>query len=357
MLHAVIMSGGSGTRFWPRSRTSQPKQLLPLLGGDSLLQRTVARIEALIPGERTWIVTNRAQEQETRRQLSAKVPAENILIEPFGRDTAPCIGLAAEILRLKDPDARMVVLPADHLIEPAEAFRAVLEQASAAIDGERVVTLGARPNYPATGFGYIEMGEALEGFEGLNTVLRFKEKPALETAKEYVAQKQFLWNCGIFLWHSRTVLDEIQKNKPALAEGLKRIASAFGSEHYESVLEKEYGAFEKVSIDYAVLEHKDDIAVAAIDFSWNDLGSWQAVESLYEANDEGHRVVEAEHVSIDSERCFVYGNGRTIATVGVKDLVVIQTEDATLICPRERVQDVKKVVAELQQRGRRELLT
>jgi len=354
-LTAVIMAGGSGTRFWPRSRTNRPKQLLALAGERSLLQSTVDRLEGLIPADRVMIVTNAAQELETRRQLP-ELPPENIVVEPFGRDTAPCVGLAAAIVSRQEPEARLLVLPADHLIEPAASFRALVSEALPQVLDGRVVTFGAMPTHPATGFGYIETGEALGA--GLQRVRRFKEKPDRETAEGYLDAGNFLWNCGIFLWTARTVLDELAAQEPEMHAGLLRIAAAWGDSEARSVLKREYELFRRVSIDYAVLERAREILVSRIDFSWSDLGSWTAVEELHEADAEGHRRQGIELVSLDAERCFVSGDGseHLLALIGVKDLIVVKTADATLICHRDRVQDVKAVVAELKARRRDDLV-
>lgn len=357
MLYAVIMSGGSGTRFWPRSRTSMPKQLLPMVNGRSLLEETVSRVLPAIPGDRIFVITNCAQGKETRRQLEGQVPPENVILEPVGRDTAACIGLAAALLKRQDPDAVLVVLPADHLISPRERFNELIQQAAAQAIPGRVLTLGAKPSYPATGFGYIEQGEILEHSPtALHAVSTFKEKPKLELAEQYVAEKRFLWNCGIFIWRADTVLAELGKSKPSLLSALEEIAARFGEDDFATVLDEKYRALEKISIDYAVLENCQSIGVLAIDFDWNDLGSWSAVENLHRPNEEGHRVWEAEHVSVESTDCFVVGNGKMIATVGVKDLVVVQTEDATLIVHRDKVQQVKDVVGILEKQGRKDLL-
>jgi mannose-1-phosphate guanylyltransferase len=328
-----------------------------MVNGRSLLQETVRRISPAIPGECIFVITNRAQGVESRRQLAGEVPEGNIIMEPFGRDTAPCIGLAAALLKKRDPDAVLVVLPADHLISPAERFNDLIAQAAKQAGPSQVITLGAAPTYPATGFGYIEQGELLEPSETpLHRVSQFKEKPDLETAKSYIEAGRFLWNCGIFVWRADTILTELGRTKPEMRQGLERIADSYGSEAFEAVLEKEYNGFEKISIDYAVLENCKSIGVLAIDFEWNDLGSWTAVEQLHDKNDEGHRVLDAEHISVDSEGCFVVGCDSVIATVGVKDLIIVQSKDATLICHRDKVQDVKAVVQELERRGRRDLL-
>jgi mannose-1-phosphate guanylyltransferase len=357
MLYAVIMSGGSGTRFWPRSRTSRPKQLLPLVNGRSLLEETVSRILPSIPGENIFVITNRAQGDETKRQLAKQVPSENVILEPFGRDTAPCIGLAAAVLKKRDPEAVLLVLPADHLISPAWRFNELIQQAAEQATAGRIITLGAKPTYPATGFGYIEQGPVIEQSQTpLYEVARFKEKPALETAQRYLDKGSFLWNCGIFIWRADTILNELGKTRPDMLTGLTKIAQAFGSDTFERVLEEQYQTFEKISIDYAVLEHCQSIGVLAIDFEWNDLGSWTAVEALHEPDEHNHRHLDADHISVDSSSCFVVGCGHVIATVGVKDLIIVQTEDATLICHRDKAQQVKQVVQELESLGRSDLL-
>lgn len=353
MLYAVIMSGGSGTRFWPRSRTAAPKQLLPLFDGRSLLQETLARILPEVPADRVLVITNRAQEKETRAQLP-ELPADNIVIEPTGRDTAPCIGLAAAILQARDPNAILAVLPADHRIEPAEAFRETLARAAALVEPGQVITLGAPPNRPATGFGYIQAGEEMD--ERLYRVERFKEKPDLATARRYLEASVYLWNCGIFIWHARTVLDELGRRDLSIHRRVLRIAEAWGTEDQEAVLEREYAAMERISIDYAVLERCADIAVIAIDFAWDDLGSWTAVERLYPSDENGNRSLDARHLAIDSVNTFVVGEGPLVATIGVENLIVVQTPDALLICRRDRAEDVKLLVKRLEAEGRSDLL-
>jgi mannose-1-phosphate guanylyltransferase len=355
MLHAVIMSGGSGTRFWPRSRTSRPKQLLALHGERSLLQQTVDRVAEAIPDERIVVVTNRAQAAETRRQLP-QLPRENILIEPFGRDTAPCIGLAAGLIAARDPEACLAVLPADHLIEPKERFNALLQRGAEAAETGLIVTLGAPPDRPATGFGYIERGAQSADFPGLYEVSSFKEKPDQKTAEAYLEAGRFLWNCGIFIWRADTILEQLSASKPRIAEGIARLVAAAGGSDFDRRLEAEYEAFEKISIDYAVLERAERIAVIAIDFEWDDLGSWLAVEKLHAPDPQGHRVIDVDHLGIDSKNCFVAGDGRLIATVGVEDLIIVQTGDATLICRRDRAEDVKAVVEALKSQGKTALL-
>ncbi len=348
MIYAVIMAGGSGTRFWPRSRKSLPKQLIPIVSERTMIQETVDRLEGEIPPERILVVATAAIAEEIRRQVPA-LPERNVIEEPFGRDTAPCIGLAAVLAHRLDEDATMVVMPADHAIKPRELFlRAIRGAADLAQDA--LITFGVKPTYPATGYGYIHRGKSVEAGSDLKVyaLRQFKEKPDLETATRYLETGEFYWNSGIFVWKAKTILGKIERLMPGLFAGLNRIGEAAGTPEWESVLTDEYGRFEKISIDYGIMEKAlgdpgGRVLVIEVDYEWDDVGSWKAIERHVAADADGN-VVAARHVGIDTTGCIVAGTDRLIATIGVHNLIIVETEDALLICDKDRAEEVKKLV-------------
>ncbi len=354
MLHAVIMAGGSGTRLWPRSRRERPKFLLPLVGPRSLLAETVSRLDGLVPAERVHIV---AAQQQVGHILEA-LPfgtQPRLLAEPFGRDTAACIGLAAVHIRRLDPQATMLVLPADHVIRPPERFRQVAGAAVEVAEREdALVTFGIKPTYPATGYGYIHRGRQLEAVGGIPVfeVHQFREKPERPVAEQYLASGEYYWNSGMFCWRVAVILDCIRRFAPKLHEALERIAGAIATPNEQRVLREAYEPLEKISIDYAVMEKAETIRVVEADFEWNDVGSWASVAELRsaEADPEGNLLV-GKSAALDSRNCFVLADDHLVGIVGAEDLVVIHTPDATLVCPRHRAEDVKKLVDLLAEKG------
>jgi mannose-1-phosphate guanylyltransferase len=351
MLQGVIMSGGSGTRFWPLSRTARPKQFLRFGEDRTLLQSTAERCDPLIPGERMWVVTNAVQAQETQRQL-AQVPPPHILVEPVGRNTAPCVGLAALQLLKEDPDAVMAVMPADHSISPPDAFRQALAQAAALVaeDEQRLVLFGVRPNYPATGFGYIEQGEPLTAGGSARRVRSFREKPDLETAESYLSAGRYLWNCGIFVWKARTILDRLAQFEPELHAGLEQIAAAPPDE-YDARLSAKFPGLKSISIDYAVLERAENVCVLEAPYQWDDVGSWEALARLEGQDGEGNTVV-GTHCGLDTHGCLIQSHeGHLVATVNVSDLLIVHTPDATLVTRRGDEQAMRRIIEELKSRG------
>jgi mannose-1-phosphate guanylyltransferase len=356
-MFAVIMAGGKGARFWPRSREKMPKHLLDILGERTIIRETVDRIRPLVPPERTLIVTGRSHAAEVIRQLP-EIPAENILIEPVGRNTAPCIGLAALHIQKRVPDAVMLVLPSDHRIGDEETFRRVLEAAGrAASEGDALVTIGIRPTGPETGYGYIEQGDPLPncGDAGTCGVRSFREKPSLEQAQEFLRQGGFLWNSGMFVWKASTIIGAIRRFLPELHSGLTRIREALGTEEEEEIVGKVYSAQKAVSIDYGVMEKAEDVLVVPGDFGWSDLGSWDALWEV-SGKDENGNAVRGPFVGIDSGDSLVHSSGKLVALVGVRDLIVVETDDALLICRRGRSQDVRKVVETLEKNNKKEYL-
>ncbi|NBT13540.1 MAG: mannose-1-phosphate guanylyltransferase [Planctomycetia bacterium] len=360
MLHAIVMAGGSGTRFWPASRAALPKQLLPLAGDRTLLEDTVARLDGLVPPERMMVVTSERLLPAVRRQLP-QLPERALVGEPCKRDTAPCVGLAALLVARHDPEATMAVMPSDHVIAPAETFRTAILQAAALVEEApgRLVTFGIKPTYPAESFGYIEAGEPLArplGDARACRVRRFKEKPPASVAREYLAAGNFLWNAGIFVWKAATILEALAARQPECLAHLERIVAAWDTPDRDAVFAREFAAIRGISIDYAVLEHADDVVVIEAPFEWDDLGGWSAVARQRGADPEGNTIV-GRHLGIDSLRTIVHtGPDHLVVTVGLEDMLVVHTPDATLVADRGHEEAVRKVVAELEKRGWSEYL-
>lgn len=347
-VHAVILAGGKGTRFWPKSRARRPKQLLPIVSDRTMVQETVERLAPLVAPERVWIVTGADHADELREQLP-DVPADQIVIEPCGRNTAPAIGLAAGLIARSDPQATMIVLPADHHIRYPDRFRdALAESVELASSGALLVTIGIEPNAPETGYGYIERGDEISG--GRHRVERFTEKPDRARAEEFLASGRFLWNSGIFVWRVSAIRAALAKH---LAATLARIDAVIGSWGNAARFAEEYAAIQDQSIDYGVLEKADNVAVVGGDFGWDDIGSWTALLRLGPADASGN-VVRGRVLSLSSSGNLVSTDKRLIALVGVEGLVVIDTDDAILVCSADRVQDVKAIVDELHARGWKE---
>jgi mannose-1-phosphate guanylyltransferase len=354
MLHALIMAGGGGTRFWPRSRKARPKQFLTLTGDRSLLQSTFDRIEAQAAPDRTWLITSAAHRGEAARQLP-QMPHDQLVGEPCGRDTAACVGLGAALIARRDPDAVMVVMPADHVIEPVQEFRRAVHAAEqlARENPEALITFGIPPAFPSTGYGYIQRGEQVAARQGVPVfrVKAFREKPEAATAEKFLASGDFFWNSGIFAWTARAIRAELQRQKPELFAALERIADAWGTPQGEAVLRREYEKLGKVSIDYAVMEGARQVLVVQAPYRWDDVGSWLALERMH-PQDSGGNTVLAKHAGIRTSNCVVVGDpGTLITTIGVKDLVIVQDGDAILIADRRDEGAVKQLVEKLQAEG------
>jgi mannose-1-phosphate guanylyltransferase len=355
MLHAMIMAGGGGTRFWPRSRQARPKQFLDMGGERTLIQQALDRAEACaLPPERCWVITGRAYEEETQKQLPS-LPADHIIGEPCGRDTAPCVGLGAALIARRDPDAVMVVTPADHVIEPLREFGRAVQVAAAMAEEHpsSIITFGISPTFPSTGYGYIHRGTQLAQRQGISVyrVAEFKEKPKPDVAERFFHSGEFFWNSGIFVWKAATVLAALKQNKPALHDAVCRIADAWDTGRRVEMLNREYPTLEKVSIDYAVMEQAKDVLVVQAPYKWDDVGSWLALERLNPQDGQGN-TVQGTLVPIETHNCVIVGEpDRVIATIGVSDLLVIQDGACTLVAHRSRESDVKLIVEELRKRG------
>lgn len=357
-----ILAGGAGTRFWPLSRAMNPKQFLALgTTPEPMITATAARVRAMQPSPALWIVTSEMLAAQTKHL----VPDASVIAEPIGRNTAPSIGLAAAVAAKENPEAVLVILPADHAVASPETLRSVLGSAvSLARQREVLVTIGIAPTFPHTGYGYIQRGSPLEGSPGWFEVRHFYEKPNLERAQAYCDAGDYLWNSGMFAFRASVVLAAIHEHLPALGEGLRAIQRAWGTPQQDAVLKEVFPTLESISIDVGVLEHvKNRALVEAKDFGWNDVGSWDAWAEQFPADERGN-VCSGEVLAIDSDSCIVRVEDkargergrRLVALLGVTDLVVIDSGDALLICPRSRVQEVKKVVDALRTEGKSELV-
>lgn len=352
---ALILAGGKGERFWPRSRTSQPKQFLSLTeDGKTMIQLTVERILPLVALEDIYIVTNLEYSSIVCNQLPT-LPPENILCEPVGRNTAPCIGLGAMYLSLKYEEAIMLVLPADHMIRYQSIFLSTLREAcETAQKGENLVTIGITPNYPETGYGYIKFHPE-QTLDHAYVVERFVEKPNVELAKEYISTNEYLWNSGMFIWKLSTILNNMQKYMPDTYAGLIRIRDNLHTPEENEILEKEFRKFASESIDCGILEKAEHIYILPGSFGWDDVGSWLAVERIRKSNELGN-VVSGNIITIDTKNCIIEGTRKLIATVGMEDTIVVDTEDATLICNKNSTGDIKKVLENLKICNRNEYI-
>jgi len=352
MLHAVILAGGSGTRFWPASRRQHPKQFLSLVADRPLIRMTFDRIRPLIPAERIWVVTTDATAELTREVLP-ELPADQVLAEPIGRDTAACAGFAAAALHRRDPEAVCTVLPADHVISGVERFRAVLTAGAQVIEREGgLLTFGVRPTRPETGFGYLKLG----GQHGVvdrwkyHRLDRFVEKPDPPTARAYLEEGGYLWNSGMFVWSVSELLDEIRRQLPLLAAGLDELGEALGTSRETDVIERVYPTLPKISVDYGIMEGAERCWTIPVDFPWSDVGAWPALGDLMET-DEGRNAVRGRVVAHKSSDNILIGDGPVVAVAGIRDLIVVATPDAVLVVPASNAQRVKDLVAALEERG------
>ena len=360
---AVLLAGGRGTRFWPRSRMRTPKQLLNITGGDTMVRETVARLAPLVKTSNLWVVTNGEQAAAVRRELRA-VPAAQILAEPVGRNTAAAIGLAAVHLAKKYGDALMAVLPSDAHVADVVGYRKLVAAAlELADDSGRLVVLGIPPTRPETGYGYVETGGPVgkPGGETAYAVARFTEKPELALAKEYVASGKYYWNAGMFFWRTSVFLANLKEFLPATHDALTELSKKIGTKSYAAALKRIYPKLENISVDYAVMERATRVAgkprVAAIpaEVGWSDIGSWAAVYELL-ATSNGANVSTGKPFTLDAGGNYFWSPQKLVAAIGVRDLIVVETDDALLVCDRARSQDVSKIVKWLEEQQRRDLL-
>ncbi|NEW07076.1 mannose-1-phosphate guanylyltransferase [Paenibacillus sp. SYP-B3998] len=347
---AVIMAGGGGTRFWPLSRQNKPKQLLNISGNDIMINDTILRYKNVISIENTLIVTNKSQVSLLEEILLEQVPKNNILKEPIAKNTAACILYAALHLQKKYDNCLMVVLPSDHYITNVSNFRATLEKACLlAEETENLVTIGIKPSFPSTGYGYINFNKNILK-NGAYEVNEFVEKPNFEKAKQYLSTGDYLWNSGMFLWKTSKIIDCFQRYLPRIYNNMMQIYKDIGTEKEEEAIANIYPTLQNISIDYGILERSDDVIVVPGDFGWNDVGSWDALGGIFSPDDHGN-IVRAKHIGLDTKNSIIFGKDRLIATIGVDNLIIAETNDAILVCPKDKAQDVKNIVDILKQKG------
>lgn len=349
--YAVILAGGGGTRLWPKSRKSTPKHFLKLYSDKTLIQETYARNIQILPKERIFVITAQSQSELIEKQLP-DLPKENLITEPEAKNTAMAMGLAVAVIYQRDPEAVIINLPADHLIENEKKFQDVVWQTlTVAAETDNIVAIALRPTYPHTGMGYIKIGDELENlsdrqkgifvFDGKG----YREKPDLITAQSFIASGQYLWNGGMYCWAAKTFIFAAESHVPWLAQGMDKIIQAKGK---KEVLAEVYQGAESIAVDYAISEKAKNMVVIPGDFGWSDIGDWKVVFDTHPKNEENNVINGGgEFISIDTKESLIEGNGRLIATVGLKDIVIIDTPDALLVCAKDRSQDVKKVVEKL----------
>lgn len=354
MLHAVIMAGGSGTRFWPRSTKEHPKQFLNLFGNRTMLQATADRIEKLIPADRIWVITNDRYVELVQDQLP-DVPARNIIGEVIARNTAPCVALAAALIEEQDPEGTMAVLPADHLIEQPETFLSILKTAEAkARAGHNLITIGIQPDRPETGYGYIEFEKKSSETpdEGeVKKVAQFREKPDLETARAFINSGNFLWNSGMFVWSPKTILREFEQHLPEISEQVDQLEPSIGTDNQKEAIDAFYHGSPSISIDYGIMEPSEDVFVVPGSFGWNDVGSWKALYDLRSKDEKGN-VIQTDTAALtgSANNLIQSDSGKVIALAGVDNLAVVETENAILVCNLDEAQGVKEIVNQLKEK-------
>lgn len=342
--YAVIMAGGRGERFWPESRTAKPKQFLTLVGDRSLIQQSYDRILPLIPAENIFIVLGKQHLALAKAQLP-EIPPENFLVEPEGRNTAPCIGLAAIHIRRRDPEGVMLVSPSDHMIMGNTDYHQCLEKAFHwAVKENCLVTIGIKPSRPETGYGYIEREDTgLDTGPSVFSVRRFVEKPDSERAWEFVQAGCFYWNSGIFIWKAQVILERIKEHIPELAAGLDRIDPSIGNQQYDKMLGEVFPKLPSISVDYGIMEKSPGILMVQGDFGWDDLGSWGALDRIALRDERGMKI-QGDFVGYDNDDCLIYGQEGLIAALGVQNLIIVRAGEVVMVCDKDRTQEVKELV-------------
>lgn len=360
--YGVIMAGGGGTRFWPLSRKERPKQLLNLSGKEIMVNETIDRVAKSVNMEDIFIVTNVSQAPLMQEETKTRLSKDHILAEPAARNTAACIGYAAMEIVKKYEDGIMCILPSDAFIKDEAEFKRVIDGAiAAATDTDKLITIGIKPTFPATGYGYIkgksDSKTEIPSYKEKTylEVEEFVEKPDLETAKSYLAEGNYMWNSGMFIWKASTILKKFEALLPDIYACLVEIGDEMGTESEQEVINRVYPVIPKISIDYGIMERSSDVLVLEGDFGWNDVGSLDMLHIMKDADENGN-VLYGDQINIDSHNCISYGTDKLVATIGVDNLIIVQTKDAILVCDKDHAQDVKKVVDLLQEQGREEYL-
>lgn len=352
--YVVIMAGGVGSRFWPRSRKKSPKQLLNIFGKNTMIQETYFRVKDFVSPQNTFVITNKVQKALIEEQLP-EIPARNIIAEPVGKNTAPCIGVAAKIINNISKDSVFITLPADHLIKDKDKFIDALNKGiDFACKSNGLLTFGITPSRPETGYGYINFKKN-EIEKKIHKVRKFVEKPDITTAEKYLESKEYLWNSGMFIWRSDVILSEIKNYLPSIFDKLEKIGDELSEENLTKILNQIYPEMEEVSIDYGIMEKSRKVYVIESDFGWSDVGSWETVYELHDKDNMKNAVVGDVYLD-DVKNSYVYSPGKYTAVIGAENFVIINTDDALLVCRREKTQDVKKIVDNLNREGRENLI-
>ncbi|WP_157265550.1 mannose-1-phosphate guanylyltransferase [Paenibacillus sp. FJAT-27812] len=344
----LIMAGGKGERFWPRSRVNLPKQFLNISGNKSMIQQTIDRLKIIIPVEQIFVITNELYAELIKAQIP-DLPIENIIIEPIGRNTAPCVGLASIIIEEKFPESSMIVIPSDHIIKNEEEFIHIMKTAvEVSSSEERLVTLGITPTYPETGYGYVESSS--ETIQVNNSIVhkvnKFIEKPNEAKAKQYLEAGNYYWNSGIFVWKIEVIRKHIENLMPQMHDLLETMKLGFRHYNRDDVIRSEFSKMPDQSIDYGIMEKAHNIYVIPCMLGWDDVGSWTALDRINNQDDNGN-VIKGNTLNIDTKRCIIESNGKLIATLGVEDLIIVETDDVTLICKKDKAQEIKSLIKEL----------
>lgn len=347
-IYGVIMAGGGGTRFWPASRQKTPKQLLNLTGNDLMINETIKRVSKVVDENKIFIVTNSSQADKMCEVTPEFIGEGHILSEPSARNTSACIGYAAIEIMKKYGDGVMCIFPADHYIKDEESFVKIFNEAiRTAMASEKLVTIGIMPSFPSTGYGYIKYNKSNDM---VKEVIEFVEKPDLDTAKKYIESGEYAWNSGMFIWKASTILDNFKRYLPDIYNCLDQISDSIGTEDEKAVIERIYPSIPSVSIDYGIMEKSSDVVVLTGEFGWNDVGSWDTMDALFKSDHNGN-IICGDQINIDTENCISVSNGRLIATIGVENLIIVETDDALLVCSRNKAQNVKEVVDLLKEKG------
>lgn len=353
-VYGVIMAGGSGTRFWPLSRKKTPKQLLNLSGNGVMINEAIDRITPTIDKENIFIVTNTEQVEKMKELVEDGIREDHILAEPSARNTSACIGYAAMEIIKKYGDGIMCIFPSDHYIKYEAEFNKVLAKAiEAAETQDKLVTIGIKPTFPSTGYGYINFDK--KDVSEVKSVQSFVEKPNYETAVKYLKSGDYLWNSGMFVWKASTILDNFKRFIPKVNNAIEKIGEAMNTPDEKAVIQEIYPTIQSISIDYGVMERSDDVVVLAGDFGWNDVGSWDMLGAIYDTDDNGNIII-GDQINIETSNCISYSEGRMIATIGVDNTIIVETDDVVLVCDKNKAQDVKKIVDILKEQGRKEYL-